>query len=43
MSGNIFVVDKMSSLLFRVGKTLLQSKIHREGSRYVDVTGGYRK
>ena len=43
MSGNIFAVDQMSSMLFEVGKTLLQSKINREGIRCVDITGGYRK
>ena len=42
MSGNIFVVGLMSSMLLEVG-TLLQSKINREGIQCVDITGGYRK
>ena len=42
MSGNIFAVGQMSSLLSRVG-TLLQSKINREGIRCVDIIGGDRK
>ena len=43
MSGNI-VADIMSSLLFGVGRnTSLQSKINREGIRYVDITEGYKE
>ena len=44
MPGNIFAVNKMSSLLPRVGiNTPFQSQINREGIGFVDVTGGYRK
>ena len=41
--GIFFAVDEMPSLLFGVGKTLLQSKINRERIRYIDITGGCRK
>ena len=40
MSGNIFAVGQMSSLMFGVGKTLLQSKKNSEEIGYVDNNGG---
>ena len=43
MSGHTFAVGQMSSLLFGVGKMLFQTKINREGVRYVDITGGCMK
>ena len=43
MYGIFFAVGQMSSLLFGVGRTLLLSKIDREGIRYVDITREYRK
>ena len=43
MSGNIFAVGQMSSLLVGVDRTSLQSKINREGIRCIDITRGYWK
>ena len=43
MSGNVFAVGLMSSLLLQVGRMLLRRKIVREGIIYIDIAGGYRK